>query len=277
MSQTTGARADALGHIVLVGAGNMGGAMLRRWPDGARITVVDPSPSEEIVAHLRERGAALRGGAEDAEPAGLLVVAIKPQLMEVVLPTLRGLVEADTTVVSIAAGTTVATLAEALGTERVVRTIPNTPAMVGQGVTGAFAAAAVDGAARERVGTLLGCSGEVVWVEREEDIDRVTAVSGSGPAYVFHLVEAVADAARGVGLDGESADRLARQTVIGASALLAASEEDPARLRERVTSKGGTTAAALRVLMDEKGGLTELMGRAVGAAHNRAVELGRGE
>ena len=263
-----------LGHVVLVGAGNMGSAMLCGWPtgEGTRVTVLDPAPSEAVRQLANERDVALFSEPSGIEPADILVVAVKPQAMAAVLPGLRPLVGEGTTVVSVAAGTTVATLAEALDTKRIVRTIPNTPAMVGEGVTGAYA----DPSVTERGGVekLLVASGAVVWVESEADIDRVTAVSGSGPAYVFHLVEALAEAGRATGLDADDAMLLARRTVIGAAALLKASDEDAGTLRERVTSPNGTTAAALDVLRSE-GALTELMTRAVKAAHERAVELGR--
>ena len=260
-----------LGHTVLVGAGNMGGAMLARWPAPSSthaITVIDPG----LRASPRE-GAALAPSADGVGVAGTLVVAVKPQMMGAVLPGLAPLVGPDTVVVSVAAGTTVATLSAALGTEAVVRTIPNTPAMVGAGAIAAWAGRGVTREQRARVDALLAPNGLVAWVGSEADIDRATAVSGSGPAYVFHLVEAMAEAARGLGLDGKAADALARQTVIGAGALLAASEEDAGTLRERVTSPGGTTAAALGVLMADDG-LRPLVARAVNAAHERAIELG---
>ena len=277
MTGDAGASASVdLGHIVLVGAGNMGGAMLRRWPTRARITVIEPNPSSELSDHVLGRGQVLHGSVEDVEVADILVVAIKPQLMSAVLPSLRPLIHDGTVVVSIAAGTTVATFTEALGTSRVVRTIPNTPAMVGAGVTGAFAANGVDEPARRRVSALLECSGAVVWVDQESDIDRVTAVSGSGPAYVFHFVEALAEGARSLGLSATQAEALARQTVVGAGALLAAREEDAGTLRERVTSPGGTTAAALDVLRADEG-LARLVSHAVEAAHRRAIELGKPE
>ena len=265
-----------LGHIVLVGAGNMGGAMLCRWPADARVTVIDPKPSDEIALHMREAGREYRATPDGADPADLMVVAVKPQLMSTVLPTLRPLVSERTTVMSIAAGTTIATFSAALGTDCVVRTIPNTPAMVGEGMTGAFAAPGLDAEAKRRAEALLMCSGAVVWVASEADIDRVTAVSGSGPAYLFHMVESLGDAAVALGLPEADARTLARQTVIGAAALLAASDESASTLRERVTSPGGTTAAALDVLMGEDR-LRSLMVDAVRAAHARAVELGTGE
>ena len=267
-----------LGHTVLVGAGNMGGAMLARWPAPSpspsrahAITVIDPG----LTASPRE-GVDLAASTEGVAPADTLVVAVKPQMMGVVLPGLASLIGPRTVVVSVAAGTTVAAFSAALGTDAIVRTIPNTPAMVGAGAIAAWAAPGVNAAQRARVDALLAANGLVAWVEAEADIDRATAVSGSGPAYVFHLVEALADAARGLGLDADAADALARQTVIGAGALLAASEEDAGTLRTRVTSPGGTTAAALHVLMADDG-LRPLIKRAVDAAHGRAIELGAGE
>ena len=276
MSGGEGAGVTGLGHVVLVGAGNMGGAMLRRWPGDARITIIDPAPSDAISTHIAERGATRAGSAERVEPADLLVVAVKPQLMDSVLPTLRPLVSDRTVVISIAAGTTTTTLARSLGTERIVRTIPNTPATIGKGVTAAFAPPTLGDADRARATGLLECSGPVVWVADEDGIDRATAISGSGPAYVFHMVEALARAGEAIGLEPEAAMVLARQTVVGAGALLDASDEPAATLRENVTSKGGTTAEALGVLMDEAG-LSALMERAARAAHERAKELGRGE
>ena len=265
-----------LGHVVLVGAGNMGGAMLRRWPSDARITVVDPAPSAPILSHMDAAGIAHATSPDGVAPADILVLSVKPQLVADVLPGLRGLVAEGTTAVSTIAGTTMETLRGALGCERIVRTIPNTPAMVGEGTTAAFASGSVDAMARERVEALLRRSGAVVWLDDEADIDRATAVSGSGPAYVFHLVEALAAAGASIGLGDEQARALARQTVIGAGALLAQSDEPAGTLRERVTSKGGTTAAALGVLMADDG-LRTLMQRAVAAAHDRAIELGSGE
>ena len=254
----------------------MGGAMLQRWPEGTRITVIDPAPSEAMAGHMRVRGARHAVDARDVDAADILVLAVKPQLMDAVLPDLRPLVGPDTLVLSVAAGITIAALSEALGTDRIVRTIPNTPAMIGQGVTAVFAAPPVGDNARRAAQTLLEASGSVVWMEEEADIDRATALSGSGPAYLFYLVEALARAGHDLGLESEKANALARQTVIGAAALLAASEDTPAALRERVTSKGGTTAAALAVLMDENG-LGELMMKAARAAHERAVALSREE
>jgi pyrroline-5-carboxylate reductase len=203
--------------------------------------------------------------------ADTLVLAVKPQVMGDVLPTVAPMRDEATLVVSVAAGITCARLGT-LGPGPVVRAIPNTPAAVGKGMTAAFAA----GASAEQVrlaDALLASVGAVAWVEEEALIDAATAVSGSGPAYVFHLVEALAAAGVAEGLSEDVAAALARQTVIGAGALLERSTLDPGTLRSNVTSPGGTTAAALSVLM-ETGALTDLMTRAVRAAAVRSRELG---
>ena len=188
------------------------------------------------------------------------------------LPGLRALVGNDTVVLSIAAGTTLKNLKAGLGDVAIVRSIPNTPAQVGRGITVAIANARVDKAATALVTTLLEAVGAVIWVDKEGMIDSATAVSGSGPAYVFHMVEALAAAAVSVGFDKESADRLARATVEGAGELLHQSDLSADVLRQNVTSPKGTTAAALKVLMG-RSGLTPLMKKAVAAARKRSREL----
>ena len=266
----------SLGHVVLVGAGNMGGAMLRRWPVDTDVTVIDPAPSEAVRNHAIASGVRLSASPEAVDAADILLLAVKPQTIGELFGALQPLVTERTVVVSIMAGTTSAALSDGLGTGRVVRTIPNTPAMVGAGVTAAYAGT-VSGVDRDVVEALLGFSGAVVWVSSEDDIDRATAVSGSGPAYVFHLVEALAEAGTSIGLEREQARRLARQTVIGAAALLdGAPDDDPSVLRRNVTSKGGTTAAALKVLMGPEG-FGAALRKAVAAAHERAMELGSGK
>lgn len=258
--------------LVLVGAGKMGGALLAGWlhhglaPRAA--VVVDPSP-----AALSPVGVAVSPGPPAGVKARVLVVAVKPQVITDVLPTLRPLVDRDTIVVSIAAGTSLKTLGAGLGSDAaIVRAMPNTPAQVGKGVTGCFANARVSKDGRALVETLLAAVGDVLWVEKESLIDSVTAISGSGPAYVFHMVEAMAAAGSALGLDKESAMRLARGTVVGSAELLAKSDLPAATLRENVTSPKGTTAAALKVLMG-RGGLTALMKKATAAARARAREL----
>eukprot|EP01037_Dinobryon_pediforme_P029802 gene29802-33603_t len=204
--------------------------------------------------------------------ACIIVLAVKPQILDAVLPLLKPLVAADTVLLSIAAGKTLATIEAGVGPVAVVRSIPNTPALVGRGITGCIANARVTQEQLTLVSSLLSAVGMVEWVKDEALIDVITAVSGSGPAYVFHMVEALAAAGRAAGLDAAMADRLARSTVEGAGELLFQSSLDPATLRQNVTSPKGTTAAALEVLMGENG-LTEVMTRAVAAAAKRSREL----
>lgn len=267
---------SATSPIVLVGAGNMGGAMLTGWlkkgVTGSNIVVVDPAPSAAILSLINEAGAQHVTEAPSDLKAGILFLAVKPQLMEKVLPGLNSLVGPSTVVVSIAAGTTQAKIASFLGESASVRAMPNTPAMVGRGITGAFANAKVSDEQRTAVDELLKVSGPVVWVDSEGDIDSVTAVSGSGPAYVFYLVECMAEAGRKLGLPEELAMRLARETVAGAGELLHQSSEPASQLRKNVTSPGGTTAAALNVLMAENA-LQPIFDEAIAAARQRAREL----
>lgn len=263
--------------LVLVGAGKMGGAMLAGWLarglDSTGVVIVDPSPPEEMRAFIDGRSLRHEASSPADLKASVLVVAVKPQIMSDVLPSLRPLLTGDTLVVSIAAGTTIASLAEELGATSIVRAMPNTPAQVGRGMTVAVGTNDVSETQRAIVTELLAAIGEVAWVANEADMDAVTAVSGSGPAYVFHLVEALAAAGRAEGLDADLAMTLARQTVVGAGELMHQSDLDAATLRRNVTSKGGTTAAALEVLMSEEG-LSVLMERAVKAAAERSRELG---
>jgi len=263
--------------LVLVGAGKMGGAMLAGWLKGgldpADVVIIDPAPPEEMASLIAEKGLRHDVSAPDDVAASVLVVAVKPQMMDAVLPTVKPVVGDKTLVVSVAAGTKIVTLAEGLGATCVVRAMPNTPAQVGRGMTVAVGNSQVSEAQKELVTALLSAIGLVAWVDDEGAIDAVTAVSGSGPAYVFHLVEALAEAGRAAGLDADLAMTLARQTVTGAGELLHQSDLDAATLRKNVTSPGGTTAAALEVLMGE-GGLTPLMTQAVAAAAKRSRELG---
>lgn len=264
------------GPLVLVGAGKMGGAMLAGWLDrglpAEAVVVIEPRPSVELVALTEARGVRLEAAAPAGLAARVMVVAVKPQVLDDVLPPLAGLVGAETVVVSVVAGKTIAAFERGLGATRIVRTIPNTPSQVGRGITAAHANAAVPAADREIVSALLATLGRLEWVETEGLIDVATAVSGSGPAYVFHMVEALAAAGAVAGLAPELSARLARATVEGAGELLWQSPESPETLRKNVTSPGGTTAAALAVLMGEDG-LTALMTEAVAAAAKRSREL----
>lgn len=266
-----------LASIALIGAGNMGGAMLSGWlkngVPGASVTVIDPSPSEAMKAVIVDAGARHLASPPSGLAADILFLAVKPQLMDVVLPPLKPMVGAGTVVVSVAAGKTLSYLQGYLGDAAMVRAMPNTPAMIGRGVTGAYANPKVSEAQREAVQALLKVSGPVEWVASEADIDAVTAVSGSGPAYVFYLVECMAEAGRKAGLPADLAMRLARETVSGAGELLHQSPDDASKLRQNVTSPGGTTAAALSVLMAEDG-MQPLFDRAIAAARKRAEELG---
>lgn len=276
MTQETSPSGALPESIVLAGAGKMGGAMLQGWldaglSDGAAL-VLDPVPSREVEA-LAEAGRIRLEPKTDQAAPDILVLGIKPQALDEVAPRLRAYAGDRTLVVSILAGKTIADLSRALPEARAfIRAMPNLPASIGRGATGAYANPAVDAAQRASADRLLACNGIVEWVEREELIDAVTALSGSGPAYAFHLVEAMAAAGAAAGLPADLADRLARATVSGAGALLDRSELPAATLRENVTSKGGTTAAALEVLMAPDG-LTPLVTKAVAAAKRRAGEL----
>jgi len=264
------------GPIVLIGAGNMGGAMLSGWLkngiSGSSVLVIDPGPSPAMAGLISANGARHETAAPEGLKAGVLFIAVKPQVMDQVLPPLKGLVGPETVVVSVAAGKTVANLESHLGKAAVVRAMPNTPAMIGRGVTGAFANERVSEGQRDFVHSLLKVSGPVEWVATEGDIDAVTAVSGSGPAYVFYLVECMAEAGRKAGLPADLAMRLARETVAGAGELLHQSPDAASRLRQNVTSPSGTTAAALSVLMAEDG-MQPLFDKAIASARKRAEEL----
>jgi pyrroline-5-carboxylate reductase len=263
--------------LVLVGAGNMGLALARGWIEAGlnpqSLVLVDPSPRDEAMAFSRTYDVALHAQMPQASPA-IIVLAVKPQIAQTVMGGFKAQVGPQTLVISVVAGIVVKALGNALGTDKIVRTIPNTPAQVGKGATGAFAGPGVSEAEREQADALLCATGITVWLKDETDIDAVTAVSGSGPAYVFFLVEAMAAAGENEGLSKDAAMKLARQTVIGAAALMQADSRDAAILRENVTSPNGTTAAALDILMGDDG-LKALMARAMGAARKRSVELGK--
>jgi pyrroline-5-carboxylate reductase len=266
---------DFDGTLVLVGAGKMGGAMLEGWHRlGLRfdqVIALEPEPAPEIIT-LGERGLRINP-ALDLVAASAIVVAVKPQIAPQVLPTLRPLVRDDTVVISIMAGRTLGFLEKTLPARAaVVRAMPNTPASIGRGITVAVPNARVSAAQRVLADRLLRATGAVEWVADEGLMDAVTAVSGSGPAYVFLLAESLARAGAAAGLPADLAARLARATVAGAGELLHRSALDAATLRRNVTSPGGTTAAALDVLMGPDG-LDPVMERAVSAATRRGREL----
>jgi pyrroline-5-carboxylate reductase len=259
--------------LVLAGAGRMGGALLRAWLDrgfAGRLTVLDPAPAPEIAALAAARGFALNRA---AAPPDVLVLAMKPQAFEADGP-LAALAGPRTLVISILAGKTIADVGARLpDAGAIIRAMPNLPAAVGRGIAGLVADSRVTGVQRAATEALLAATGDVVWVEDERLIDAITAISGSGPAYVFYVAECLAEAGEALGLPSAVAARLARATVEGAGALLAASPgRSPAELRESVTSPGGTTAAALAVLMADDG-LSPLIGRTARAAHRRAGML----
>ncbi|QRM30687.1 pyrroline-5-carboxylate reductase [Microvirga sp. VF16] len=262
--------------LILVGAGKMGGSMLEGWlkvgmrPEG--VTVIDPRPSEEMTQFCRERGIALNPANPTA--ADVLVLAIKPQMLDDAAPALNTCLGHQTLIVSILAGKTIGDLKSRLpAAGAIVRAMPNLPASIGRGATGAATNDQVSETQRLMADALLSSNGIVEWLPSEDLIDAVTAVSGSGPAYVFHLVECLAEAGAAAGLPPDLAQRLARATVTGAGELLFQSDLPPATLRQNVTSPGGTTAAALEVLMRDPNGLKALMREAVAAAKRRAEEL----
>lgn len=271
------AESTRLSLAVLAGAGRMGSAMARGWIQdlGAagvgRLSVIEPSPGTDVVEAANAKLIILN---PPAEPADILVLAMKPQGFSAAVDGLKAWVSPQTLVVSIMAGVTIARISSALSCPKVARAMPNTPGAIGMGAT-AFALSPAcgeeEGAATAR---LLEPLGLVVGPLKEDQMDAVTAVSGSGPAYVFLLVEALAAAGRSAGLSEETANALARETIIGAGALLGEFAESPAELRKQVTSPGGTTAAALDVLMSA-GGMPDLMRKAVDAAVRRGAELSR--
>ncbi len=258
--------------LVLLGCGKMGSALLEGWlADGlppAAVRVIEPSPSDWLEA----TGVRLAGDLPD-DPAAALI-AVKPQMMGAALPTLAVLGGGGTLVVSIAAGTPISAFESAFGAGTpVVRAMPNTPAAVGRGITALVANRQAGASGLALAERLMSAVGATVRVEHEGQMDAVTAVSGSGPAYVFHMIEALAAAGVAEGLPEELAMHLARHTVCGAGELAHRSDAAAAQLRANVTSPGGTTAAALNVLMDDTHGLPPLMRRAVAAAAARGREL----
>ena len=262
------------GSLVLVGAGKMGGAMLEGWLarklPPKKVVVIDPQPSKQIKA-LAKRGVRINPkGAIDNVAA--MVIAVKPQTAPDVLPALSSLAGPKTVLVSIMAGRPLGFLEKHFGTSAVVRAMPNTPAAIGRGITVAVGNAKVKAPAKKLAHGLLAATGSVEWVDDEALMDAVTAVSGSGPAYVFLLAEAMAQAGEAAGLPKELAEKLARETVAGSGELLHRSPLPAATLRQNVTSPGGTTAAALDVLMSADG-VPPLMTKAIAAATRRGKEL----
>jgi len=266
---------DLSGTLILAGAGKMGSAMLDGWIahglDPAAVVVLEPQPSLQ-VARYGSLGLRLNPK-PDALRADAIVIAVKPQVAPEVLPGLTSLIGPVTVVVSIMAGRSLAFLQSMLPpATSIVRAMPNTPAAIGRGMTVAVANAHVTSQQKSVADRLLTATGAVEWVADETLMDAVTALSGSGPAYVFLLAEALTHAGVAVGLPKELAERLARATIAGSGELLNRASDDAATLRRNVTSPGGTTAAALEVLMS-KNGLEALMEKAIAAATRRSREL----
>ena len=266
------------GSLLLAGAGKMGGALLEGWLetglDPRRVTVVDPHGARAYLAELAGRGVTVNPPAGAGDKPEILVLAIKPQTLAEAAPALAAWAGSETMVLSVVAGKTIADLARAFpDVAAFARAMPNTPAAVRRGVTGVALNASISALQRAQLGTLLSAVGSVEWLADEALIDAVTAVSGSGPAYVFYLTECLAKAGEAAGLDAAAAMRLARATVEGAGALMAANPDVPPEvLRRNVTSPGGTTAAAIEVLAaDDR--LASAMADAVAAAKRRAGEL----
>ena len=266
------------GDLLLVGCGKMGGALLKGWLERGvapgSVTVVEPSA--ELRGAVEALGVQARPAIEalgEGFAPAFVVFAVKPQQMTAVLPACRSLGGPGSAFLSIAAGTTIATFEAQLGTESaVIRVMPNTPAAVGRGMSVLCANDKATAAQKTLAGELMAAVGEVAWIEDEALMDAVTAVSGSGPAYVFLLIECLAEAGIEAGLSPDLAAQLARATVSGAGELARLSEEPAAQLRRNVTSPGGTTEAALKVLMAQDG-LQPLLTRAVAAAAKRGREL----
>lgn len=261
--------------LVLLGCGKMGSAMLAGWLarglSPKSVWVIDPHPSEWL------RGTGVQINADLPPHPAIVIVAVKPQMMGAALPTLAAMGNGATLFISVGAGTPIARFEEVLGAQTpIVRAMPNTPAAVGRGISAIVGNAHAGTSGLEAAESLLSAVGQVVRLENEGQMDAVTGLSGSGPAYVFHLIETMAAAGEAQGLAPDLALQLARATVAGAGALAEGTDETPAQLRINVTSPNGTTQAALNVLMDPESGFPALLDRAIKAATERSKELSRG-
>lgn len=267
--------------IALLGCGKMGMALLDGWLaaglPGKRVVAIDPNPSDVLRARIEEEGVRLLDPADAVSFAvDMLVLAVKPQMMDAALPAVAPLAGPATPALSVAAGLPISYFKAALSPDApVIRAMPNTPAAVGKGITALIASDEATTQQKAAAESLLEVVGQTIWLEQENQMDAVTGVSGSGPAYVFHMIEALAAAGVAEGLPEDLAMRLARATVIGAGALAEASPSSAEQLRIDVTSPGGTTAAGLQQLMDAEAGLPPLMRRTVAAAAARSRELGK--
>ena len=262
--------------LLLVGCGKMGTALLQGWLaaglSAQQFFVQEPNADEKLQA----LGVNLNPSPDSIGQADIVILAVKPQMVDEVLPSLAASVGNNTLIVSLMAGIPIAAMAKIFGdAPSYVRTMPNTPAAIGRGMTALFASGNTADAEKAAAEALLAAVGKTVWLSEEKQIDAVTAISGSGPAYIFHMVEALTAAAGNLGLAPDIAATLAMQTVIGSAAMLDEEGADPHQLRVNVTSPGGTTAATLDVLMRDAGGLGDLMRHATQAAAARAHELGQ--
>ncbi len=264
--------------LLLVGCGKMGGAVLNGLrkngfsPDRIRVA----EPDETVRSKLMAEGITCAASAlemADFNP-DIIFLAVKPFLIEQIIGDIKPFTDKGAAVLSIIAGRRIEWFKDKLGDKTVVfRAMPNTPAAIGAGITAVVCSPQATEEQKQLTDRILKACGEVIWLTAEDQIDAVTAVSGSGPAYVFYLTEALANAAKTIGLSEETAEKLARATVIGSALLMRESNETPAKLRQNVTTPNGTTAAALAVLRDDKNGFDPLMVQAVKAAKQRSKEL----
>lgn len=263
--------------LVLLGCGNMGRALLSGWRarglPGDHVFIVDPGLSGGFP-DLQIGDDQVAESVPSGLVAGLIMLAVKPQMLAAAAPGIAPAIDPQTALLSIMAGATIATVTSHLpGSAGCVRTMPNTPAAIGKGVTALYASAGLSADIKTTCDSLMQAAGATVWVDTEADLNAVTGVSGSGPAYVFHMIEALAAAGIEQGLAPDVAETLAIETVAGAGALAAQRSASPETLRVQVTSPNGTTQAGLEVLMDEAAGLKPLIKRTVEAAKQRAEEL----
>jgi pyrroline-5-carboxylate reductase len=264
-------------QIVVIGAGKMGRALVECWLrqglETKRLLVVEPFPTEELVKFTTDASIRLVESLTSVAPSSVLFVAVKPQIADQMLPHLGRLIGNRTLLISIMAGKTIARISERIDRNvAIVRAMPNLPATIGKGITAAIDNNCLSTEQRELASALLAATGTVTWIEDEKFMDAITAVSGSGPAYVFLLAESLARAGAAAGLPKDLADLLARETVAGSGELLNETPLAPQQLRENVTSPGGTTAAALEVLRSDVG-FGPLLEKAVKAATQRSREL----
>lgn len=261
--------------LVLLGCGKMGSALLEGWlSEGlppSSVWVIDPNPSDWV------RAQGLNLNTDHAPDPAIAMVAVKPQMMGEALPSMAALGGGQTLFISVAAGTPISVFEQSFGAGTpIVRAMPNTPAAVGRGITALIGNDSATDTHLDMAEGLMSAVGQTVRLDTESQMDAVTGVSGSGPAYVFHLIETLAEAGQRQGLPPELAMTLAKATVAGAGALAESATEDPSQLRVNVTSPNGTTQAALEVLMDRDAGFPHLLHRAVTAATDRSKELSRG-